>query len=160
MLKDSKKISAVCSRFSGGFSGGSVYVREHHQEEVVVRSAQRANDEESDGRCARRRSYGRATHQKEVVILGLRTKVLEDRLLPIPLHVIPILYLSVTNGIVDAIARSLGIGHSLIADEEVKVLDPAFGREMAGFGGDGRSARGLCSWAAGSYRCRKDTAFE
>jgi hypothetical protein len=26
MLNDSKKISAVFSRFSGGFSGGSVYV--------------------------------------------------------------------------------------------------------------------------------------
>ena len=94
------------------------------------------------------------------MVLGLRTKVLEDRLLPISLHVIPVLYLSVTNGIVDTIARSLGIGHSLIANEEVKVLDPAFGREMAGFGGDRRSARGLRSWAARSYRGRKDTASQ
>ena len=101
-----------------------------------------------------------ATHQKEVVVLGLRTKVLEDRLLPIPLHVIPVLYLPVTNGIVDAIARSLGIGHSLIADEEVKVLDPAFGCEMAGFGGDRRSTRGLRSWAARSYRGWKDTTSQ
>ena len=101
-----------------------------------------------------------ATHQKEVVVLGLRTKVLKDRLLPISLHVIPVLYLSVTNGVVDAIARSLGIGHSFIADEEVKVLDPAFGCEMTGFRGNRWSARGLRSWAACSYRCRKDTTSQ
>ena len=44
------------------------------------------------------------------MVLGLCTKILEDRLLPIPLHVVPVLDLAVADGVVDAIAGSLGIG--------------------------------------------------
>ena len=64
-----------------------------------------------------------ATHQKEVVVLGLRTKVLEDRLLPISLHVIPIIYLTMSNRIIDAITGGLSIRQCFVADEEVKILD-------------------------------------
>ncbi len=100
---------------------------------------------------------GRETHQEEVVVLGLRTKVLEDRLLPIPLHVVPVLDLTVADGVVDAIAGGLGVGEGFIADEEVEVLDASLGRDITGFGGKSGSARGLRSWATGCYRGGEDT---
>ena len=63
---------------------------------------------------------------EEVMVLRFRTKVPKDHLLPIPLHVVPVLYLTVTDGLV-AIARCLSVGNSLITDEEVEVLKPTFG---------------------------------
>ena len=63
---------------------------------------------------------------EEVMVLRFRTKVPKDCLLPIPLHIVPVLYLAVMDGLV-AIARCLGIGNGLITDEEVEVLGPTFG---------------------------------
>ena len=71
---------------------------------------------------ARDARKGCGTHQEEVVVLGLCTQVLEDRLLPVPLHVIPVIYLTMSNGVVDAISRSLRIRNSFVADEEIKIL--------------------------------------
>lgn len=49
------------------------------------------------------------TDQKEVMILGLSAQVLEDRLLPVTFHVIPIVNHTMADGVVYAIARRLGI---------------------------------------------------
>ena len=92
------------------------------------------------------------------MVLGLCTKVLEDRLLPIPLHVVPILDLTVADGVVHTITGGLGVGEGFVADEEVEVLYAALGREMTGIGGRSGSAGGLCSWAACCYRGGEDTA--
>lgn len=67
------------------------------------------------------------THEEEVVIFRLSSQVLEDRLLPVPLHIIPVLNLAVSDRIVDAISRSLRIRKGLIADEEVEIFDSSLG---------------------------------
>jgi hypothetical protein len=64
------------------------------------------------------------------------SQIFEDGLLPVALHMIPVIYHSVANRIVDTISRSLGIRQRLIADEEVEILDPALRRKMAGLGWD------------------------
>ena len=61
------------------------------------------------------------------MILWLRPEILKDRLFPVPLHVVPVVNHSVSNGIVYAIARSLDIGQGFVTDEEVEVFDPSFG---------------------------------
>ena len=70
----------------------------------------------------------RNTHQEEVMIFRFRSEIFEDRLLPVPLHVVPVIYLTVSDGVVDAISGSLRIRNSFVADEEIKVLDAALGR--------------------------------
>ena len=85
------------------------------------------------------------------MVLGLRTKVFEDRLLPVPLHMVPVLDLTMADGVVDAIAWGLRVGDGLIADEEVKILDAALRRKMAGLRGEcGASPTGL---RGGPTRC-------
>lgn len=124
MLNDSKKISAVCSRFSGGFSGGSVCHNRRMppsemgvEQEIIHRSsATQVGD----------------THQEEVMILRLCTEILEDRLLPITLHVIPIVNLSMANGIIHSVAWGLRIRESFIADKEIEILNTALRGEMPG----------------------------
>jgi hypothetical protein len=69
--------------------------------------------------------------QKEVMVLRLGAEVLEDRLFPIPLHVIPVVDLTMADRVGDTITRRLRIGECLVADEEVEVLDAAFRGEMA-----------------------------
>ena len=85
---------------------------------------------------ARGARKGCGTHQEEVVVLGLCTQVLEDRLLPVALHIIPVLDLTMADGVVDSVARSLSVRNCLIADEEVKVLHSSFGRKVTGLGGN------------------------
>ena len=68
------------------------------------------------------------THEEEIVIFRLGPQVLEDRLLPVPLHVIPVLNLAMTDRIVDAVSRSLRVRKCLVADEEIKILDSALRR--------------------------------
>lgn len=57
------------------------------------------------------------------MILRLCPKVLEDRLLPVPLHMIPIVYHAVTNRIMHTISGCLRICQSLVADEEIEIFD-------------------------------------
>ena len=64
----------------------------------------------------------RNTHQEEVMIFRFRSEIFEDRLLPVPLHVIPVIYLTVSDGVVDAISRGLCIRDSFVSDEEIKIL--------------------------------------
>lgn len=61
------------------------------------------------------------------MIFWLSSEILEDRLFPVAFHVVPVLDLSVTNRIVYAITRSLGVGKCFISDEEVKVFNAALG---------------------------------
>ena len=64
----------------------------------------------------------RNTHQEEVMIFRFRSEIFEDRLLPVPLHVIPVIYLTMSDRVIDAISRGLRIRNSFVADEEIKIL--------------------------------------
>jgi hypothetical protein len=57
------------------------------------------------------------------MIFRLSPEVLEDRLFPVPFHVIPVLNLTMTNRIVDTVSRGLRVCECLIADEEIEVFD-------------------------------------
>lgn len=67
-------------------------------------------------------------HQEEVVIFGLSTQVFEYTLLPVSLHVIPILNHTMSDRIMHTVC--LGIGHRLVANMEIEVLDPSFGSQI------------------------------
>lgn len=59
------------------------------------------------------------THQQKVMIFWLCPQILEDRLLPVPFHVIPVIDLPMSDGITNAISRSFCVCDCLVADEEV-----------------------------------------
>ena len=97
-----------------------------------------------------------ATDQQEIVVFGLSLHVLEDALLPVSLHVVPVLDLAMADGVVDAIARGLSVGECFIAYEEVEVLDAAFRRKMSGFGWEcWACATRLRSRSTSGYRGRE-----
>lgn len=73
---------------------------------------------------------GHHADQKEVMVLRLSTEVLEDRLFPVTLHVIPVVDLTMANRVIDTVSGRLRIGKSLVANEEVEVFDPAFRGKM------------------------------
>jgi hypothetical protein len=73
----------------------------------------------------------RDTDQEEIMVLRLGAEVLEDRLLPVTFHVIPVVDHTMANRVVDTVSRRLGIGERLIADEEVEIFDPALRGKMA-----------------------------
>lgn len=56
------------------------------------------------------------------MVLRLDAQVLEDGIRPEPLHVIPVLDLTMANGVVDSITGPVGRCQSFIANEEVQVL--------------------------------------
>ena len=66
------------------------------------------------------------------MILWLRPQILENRLFPVPFHVIPVLNLTVADGVVHAISWCLHVRERLITNEEVEVFDPSLRRETAG----------------------------
>ena len=68
------------------------------------------------------------------MVLRLCPEVLEDRLFPVTLHVIPVINLTMANRIVDTVSWRLCISKRLVANEKVEVLDPAFRGEMARLG--------------------------
>ena len=57
------------------------------------------------------------------MILRLSPEILEDGLFPVPLHIVPILNLTVPDGVVNTISGSLRIRKCLVADEEIEILD-------------------------------------
>ena len=65
------------------------------------------------------------------MVLWLRAEILEDRLFPVPLHVIPVVDLTMANRVVDTVSRRLRISKRFIANEEVEVLYPSLRGEMA-----------------------------
>lgn len=56
------------------------------------------------------------------MVFRLNTEVFENRVRPESLHVVPVLDLTMTDGVVDPIARSVARSQSLITDEEVQIL--------------------------------------
>ena len=71
------------------------------------------------------------TNQKEVMVLRLCAEILEDRLFPVSLHVIPVVDLTMANRVVDTVSRRLRISKRFIANEEVEILDPSLRGEIA-----------------------------
>ena len=69
------------------------------------------------------------------MVFWLCTKIFEDRLLPVPLHIVPVVDLTVADRVIYAIARRLGISNGLISDKEVEVFNTALGCEMSRLGG-------------------------
>ena len=69
------------------------------------------------------------------MVLGFTAHVLEDGLFPVAFHMIPVVYHTVSDGVVNAIG--LCISDGLVADVEIEVFDAAFGGEMTGFRGQG-----------------------
>lgn len=63
------------------------------------------------------------------MVLWLGAEVLEDALLPVALHLVPVVNLAVLDRVVDGVR--LGVGEGLVADEKVEVLDAALAREVA-----------------------------
>ena len=89
------------------------------------------------------------------MVLRLSPEVLEDRLLPISFHVIPIIDHSMANRIMYPVTGSLGVRERLVANEEVEIFNAAFGGEVSGLGRDwgtctarlsGGTARSDGSW--------------
>lgn len=56
------------------------------------------------------------------MVFGFDPEVFEDRVRPESLHVVPILDLSMSDGIVHAITGSITSRESLVADEEIQIL--------------------------------------
>jgi hypothetical protein len=94
----------------------------------------------------KRVSYGLG--EKEVVVFWLDSQVLEYRVGPEALHEIladhqryvtlssmfhpyPVVYLTMPDGVVDAIAGACCCRKSLVTDEEVQVLGATLPREMS-----------------------------
>lgn len=77
------------------------------------------------------------TDKKEIMIFWLGPQIFEDGLLPVSLHVVPIVDHAVANGVVHAIPWRLCVRERFIADKEIEILDAAFRREMAWFEGYG-----------------------
>lgn len=57
------------------------------------------------------------------MILRFCSEVLEDTLLPVFLHEIPVIDDTVPNGVVHAITVTSARGQRFVADEEVEILD-------------------------------------
>lgn len=88
-------------------------------------------------------------YEEKVVVLWFGAEVLEDALLPVTLHVVPIVDHAVLDRVVDVVR--LAVGEGLVSDEEVEVFDAALGGEVrrrrrgaaeaGGLGRDGGTAR-------------------
>ena len=65
------------------------------------------------------------------MVLWFRAEVLEDRLLPVTLHVIPIVDLTMANRVVDTVSWRLRISKCLVPNEEIEVFDPSLRGKMA-----------------------------
>lgn len=74
-----------------------------------------------------------ATDQQKVVVLRLSTKVFEYGLLPVALHMIPVVNHTMADGIMDTIC--LGISKRFISDVKIEVLNSTFRSKVAWFGG-------------------------
>lgn len=103
------------------------------------------------------------------MILWLCPKILEDRLLPVPLHVIPVVYHAVTDWIMHPITGCLLVCDGFIANEEVEILDTSLRRKTSWFRRNRRSSASTlrrrtstgcdCCWedACSKRKCHDDT---
>lgn len=103
MLNDSNMISAVFSRFSGGLSGGSVCARAKRGAGVAKRST---TQDISASRSKEVFQSSLGTHQEHIMILGLGSQILENRLLPESFHVVPVLDLTMSDGVVKRVGSA------------------------------------------------------
>jgi len=87
-LKVSNMTSAVYSRFSGGFSGGSVC------------TCTAAPHTQLAPLCVRAADSALAPHQQHVVLLRLNAQVVVIAALPQLLHVVPVLNQPLPDGVV------------------------------------------------------------
>ena len=69
------------------------------------------------------------THEQKVVILRFAPEVLEDAMLPIPLHLIPVLNLTVPDGVADRV--SFRVCEGLVANVKIQVVNASLGSEVA-----------------------------
>ena len=66
------------------------------------------------------------THQQEVMVLRLSSQIFEDGLLPVTLHMVPVLDHTVADRVMHAVAWGLRVRQRLIANEEVEVFYSTF----------------------------------
>lgn len=64
------------------------------------------------------------------MVFRLNSQILENGVGPEPLHVIPILNLTMSDRVMQAISRSIGCRKRLVADEEVEILGSSLCRKM------------------------------
>lgn len=57
------------------------------------------------------------------MIFWFSSQILEDRLLPVSFHEVPVIDHTVSNGIMNPISRGFRVGDCFMADEEVEVFD-------------------------------------
>lgn len=96
-------------------------------------------------------------HQKEIMIFWFSPQILEDGLLPVSLHVIPIVNHSVPNWIVNTVTGRFHVGKSFITNEEVEVFNTSFRSKMPWFIWNGRCTRRLWRWSA-CRNCSRENA--
>jgi hypothetical protein len=96
-------------------------------------------------------------YEQKVVVLRLAAQVLEDAGLVVLFHEVPGLDLTVSNGVLDGIRAR--VGHSLVSNVVVQVLDASLGRQVSrGAELDtARAARGVGRGCfTGGYGCWDD----
>jgi hypothetical protein len=80
------------------------------------------------------------THKEEVVIFRLSPQILEDGLLPVSFHVIPVVYHSMTDRVVYSISWGFRVRKGFVSDKEIKVFYTTLRREVTRLRGySGRS---------------------
>jgi hypothetical protein len=84
------------------------------------------------------------------MVFWLCSEILEDSLLPVPFHVVPIIDHSLPDGIIYSISWRLRICKRFVTDEEVKVFYTTFRCQMSGLRWYGGACSGcLCCRASG-----------
>lgn len=73
--------------------------------------------------------FEKSTHQEEVMVFWLRSKIFKDALFPVSLHMIPIINESMTNRIMQPIG--FRIGNGLVSDVEVKIFNSTLGCKIS-----------------------------
>lgn len=68
--------------------------------------------------------------KEEVVVFGLHAEVLKNRVRPKALHVVPVLDLPVSNGVVHTVPGAIASSQSLITNEEIQVLGTTLSRQV------------------------------
>lgn len=114
-------ISAAFSLFSGGLRGGSVCSNNKEGTESTFGSRREGAGGREEGR----------TNEQDVVILRLSSEVLEDALLPEPLHVIPVVDQSVFDGVMERVGSEEGEEGGKEKDGELDRNKRAFVCELA-----------------------------
>lgn len=84
------------------------------------------------------------TCHEKVVILGLAAQILEDGLFPEPLHMIPVVNLAMTNGVVQS--HCLGLCQRFVSNVKVEIFDTTLGGQVVAQ--EGRLARDAGSTCA------------